>query len=172
MCQLPPPLWIFLKIWKFLELEILKILKVWPKAKRPKKNKNKNTPTHPMTMPQAAGKNNSQWPYVAGYFQGCLAPAPPLHTTLQLRVTKLQGQCSKRRKRRRKRNSTPWVSDLPSTNQSPVKLLTNHIYLCPLPSFEELKSDIFEPMKSRITEHCSLKTGKWINGKFCCTKIL
>ena len=33
----------------------MKIQKVGPKAKRPKKNQ-KNTPTHPMTMPQAAGK--------------------------------------------------------------------------------------------------------------------
>ena len=41
-----------LKILKFLEA--LKIMKIDKKAKRPKKNN--NTPTHPMTMPQAAGK--------------------------------------------------------------------------------------------------------------------
>ena len=36
----------------------MKIQKVGPKAKRPqKKNKKKNIPTHPLTMPQAAGKN-------------------------------------------------------------------------------------------------------------------
>ena len=37
----------------------LKIQKVGPKAKRPKKNK--KTPTHPMTMPQAAGKKGGLW---------------------------------------------------------------------------------------------------------------
>ena len=35
----------------------LKIQKVRPKAKCLKKNKNNKIPTHPMTMPQAAGKN-------------------------------------------------------------------------------------------------------------------
>ena len=35
----------------------LKIQKVGPKAKCPKKNKKNKIPTHPMTMPQAAGKN-------------------------------------------------------------------------------------------------------------------
>ena len=37
----------------------LKIQKVGPKAKRPKKNQKNNTTTHPMTMPQAAGKKRT-----------------------------------------------------------------------------------------------------------------
>ena len=55
-------IWKILKIWPFLkefwglpcrEIEqdlSLKIQKVWPEARR-NKNKNNNTPTHPMTMP-------------------------------------------------------------------------------------------------------------------------
>ena len=55
-------IWKILKIWPFLkefwglpcrEIEQdlnLKIQKVWPEARR-NKNKNNNTPTHPMTMP-------------------------------------------------------------------------------------------------------------------------
>ena len=53
-------IWLFLKqFWglscRKIEQDLnFKIYKVGPKAKRPK---NKKTPTHPMTMPQAAGKN-------------------------------------------------------------------------------------------------------------------
>ena len=47
----------------------MKIQKVGPKAKRPQKNKNKNNiTTHPMTMPQAAGKKPKYAIKVAQHF--------------------------------------------------------------------------------------------------------
>ena len=50
--------WKFLNFSKLLKIWNVKIRKVWPKAKcLQKKKKKKNIPTHPLTMPQAAGKN-------------------------------------------------------------------------------------------------------------------
>ena len=46
----------------------MKIQKVGPKAKCPKKNKKNKTPTHPMTMPQAAGKNLLDFDMQDSYF--------------------------------------------------------------------------------------------------------